>query len=113
MPSRRTRKRYRRSAGQAIGAEAAERGDRESPPLQESRGALGGGCLHPGKANLRLIGCAIRHDWPLPPEMRQALVHHLIGVMRTRKARNTLAAARCAVAAEQANLKTLANRDRK
>jgi hypothetical protein len=80
--------------------------DPGSPPI--FRGVLGGGCLRPGLWNLRLIRKAIKEGWlegdsPDLIARRQALVEHLVGVIRCGTVRSKLAAARCILAADEAN----------
>jgi hypothetical protein len=65
---------------------------------------LGDGCARPGRANLRLIRRAIREGWPLPKEKRVALMRHLSGIINTGHTCNCLAAIRCILEADQANL---------
>jgi hypothetical protein len=67
------------------------------------RGVLGAGCARPGKYNLRLIRRAIREGWPIPPEQRAVLVAHLTAIIESGHARNSIAAARCLLAAARAN----------
>jgi hypothetical protein len=68
-------------------------------------GVLGGGCAHPGRANLRLIRRAIRAGWPIPADKRRALVDHLLGVVRAGNARSAIAAAWCLLAADRVNMR--------
>jgi hypothetical protein len=68
-------------------------------------GVLGGGCARPGKANLRLIRRAIREDWDMPEEKRFALMQHLCGILKSRNARNCIAATCCIIEAEKANMR--------
>ena len=82
----------------------------ESPPDASLdaplfRGVLGGGCAHPGRANLRLIRRAIREGWNIPEAKRRALVEHLVGVCHAGNARNTIAAVRCLIEADRANVR--------
>jgi hypothetical protein len=74
------------------------------------RGVLGGGCANPGRTNLQLIRRAIREGWDIPEDKRRALIEHLCGVVRSGHARNALAAIRCILAAERANLSGLTRR---
>jgi hypothetical protein len=76
----------------------------ESPLFQ---GVLGAGCARPGKANLRLIRRAINGDWDLPADKRRTLIDHLMGVIRhePKHRRNVMAAVRCLLAADVADLR--------
>jgi hypothetical protein len=58
-------------------------------------------------ANLRLIRRAINEDWDISPEKRQALMAHLMGVIRhePRNVRNVFAASWCVLAADMADLR--------
>jgi hypothetical protein len=75
----------------------------DSQPL--FRGVLGGGASRPGRANLRLIRRAIREDWPIPDEKRQALVEHLEAVVGHENERSSIAAAWGILEADRANLR--------
>jgi hypothetical protein len=82
----------------------------ESPPDASLdaplfRGVLGGGCAHPGRANLRLIRRAIREGWDISEAKRRALVEHLVGVCEAGNDRNTIAAVRCLIEADCANVR--------
>lgn len=89
--------------GQRTTTEAAH-----APPI--FLGVLGGGCARPGKANLRLIRRAIREGWDIPEAKRRALIEHLAGVVSSGHTRNSLAAVRCLIEADRANLREEARR---
>jgi hypothetical protein len=72
-----------------------------------SGGIWGGGAQRPGKANLRLIRQAIRAGWldDVPQQQRDAIIRHLVAVEMAGHTRNTLAASRCILEADKANMR--------
>src|SRR5262245_22384927 len=80
----------------------------DTPPL--FLGVLGGGCLRPGKANLRLIRRALREGWAIPEDKRLALLEHLGAVLGAGHPRNTLAAIRCLIDADRVDAREEAGR---
>lgn len=89
----------------------------------EPKGVLGDGALRPGKYNMALVRRAIREDWPIPNDLRKALVEQMGAVLTSEirvvyaqdedereeiidsAVRNKIAAAKVLVAADAVNAK--------
>ena len=69
-------------------------------------GVLGDGFLHAGKYNMRLVGRAIREDWPIPPELRAMLVEQMGKIVdKGKNNRDKIAASKVLVSADTVNVK--------
>lgn len=89
----------------------------------EPKGVLGDGAMRPGKYNMALVRRAIREDWPIPPDIRKAIVEQMAAVVTSEirivytdkdediedavdaAVRNKIAAAKVLVAADSVNAK--------
>jgi hypothetical protein len=89
----------------------------------EPQGVLGDGALRPGKYNMALVRRAIREDWPIPNDLRRALVEQMGAVLTSQievvyamdeedreevidsAVRNKIAAAKVLIAADSVNAK--------
>lgn len=89
----------------------------------EPKGVLGDGALRPGKYNMALVRRAIREDWPIPSDLRKALVEQMGAVLTSQievvyamdsedreeivdsAVRNKIAAAKVLIAADAVNAK--------
>src|SRR5262245_16318373 len=116
MVSRRKRKRYRR---QTAPVADGQRGDRTSPPAEDSgfaggKGQLRGDWATASRSDLLLFRQAIEEDWPVPAERRRPLMEAVLSPIyrEDTPVRLKLAIARLAIAADMHDLK-LAEAQRK